>query len=55
MKWRYLQHCCHSLGELWLKKGDPEKALVFATHFPIPGLGTIQRRDASWQWHPVTI
>lgn len=31
-----------------------EKALVFATHFPIPGLGTIQRRDARWQWHPVT-
>jgi tetratricopeptide (TPR) repeat protein len=30
MKWRYLQHCCHSLGELWLKKGDAEKALQFA-------------------------
>ena len=30
MKWRYIQHCCHSLGELWLKKGDPEKALAFA-------------------------
>ncbi len=31
-----------------------EKALVFATHFPFPGLGTIQRRDNQWQWHPVT-
>ena len=30
MKWRYMQHCCHSLGELWLKKGDAEKALAFA-------------------------
>jgi tetratricopeptide (TPR) repeat protein len=30
MKWRYLQHCCHSLGELWLTKGDAEKALRFA-------------------------
>ena len=30
MKWRYLQHCCHSLGELWLIKGDAEKALRFA-------------------------
>jgi class 3 adenylate cyclase/tetratricopeptide (TPR) repeat protein len=30
MKWRYLQHCCHSLGELWLTKGDAEKVLQFA-------------------------
>ena len=30
-----------------------EEALVFATHFPFPGLGTIQRRDTQWQWHPV--
>jgi tetratricopeptide (TPR) repeat protein len=30
MKWRYMQHCCHSLGELWLTKGDTEKALRFA-------------------------
>lgn len=30
MKWRYMQHCCHSLGELWLTKGDTEKALQFA-------------------------
>jgi class 3 adenylate cyclase/tetratricopeptide (TPR) repeat protein len=29
-KWRYLQHCCHSLGELWLTKGDAEKTLQFA-------------------------
>jgi len=30
MKWRYLQRCCHSLGELSLTKGDAEKALKFA-------------------------
>jgi tetratricopeptide (TPR) repeat protein len=30
MKWRYSQHLYHSLGELWLKKGDAEKALMFA-------------------------
>jgi tetratricopeptide (TPR) repeat protein len=30
MKWRYMQHCCHSLGELWLTKGDAEKTLRFA-------------------------
>jgi predicted nucleotidyltransferase len=30
MKWRYMQHCCHSLGELWLRKRDAEKALRFA-------------------------
>ena len=29
MKWRYMQHCCHSLGELWFTKGDTEKALRF--------------------------
>ncbi len=29
-----------------------EKALVFATHFPFPGLGTIERRNTKWQWHP---
>lgn len=30
IKWRYMQHCCHSLGELWLRKGEAEKALQFA-------------------------
>jgi tetratricopeptide (TPR) repeat protein len=30
LKWRYLQHCCHSLGELWLTKGDFGQALRFA-------------------------
>jgi tetratricopeptide (TPR) repeat protein len=30
MKWRYLQHCCHSLGELRLMQGDAESALRLA-------------------------
>jgi len=30
MKWRYLQHCCHSLGELRLIQGDAESALRLA-------------------------
>jgi tetratricopeptide (TPR) repeat protein len=30
MKWRYSQYLFHSLGELWLKKGDTEQALMFA-------------------------
>ncbi len=32
-----------------------EKALVLGYHFPFPGLGTIERRDDSWKWHPVKI
>jgi tetratricopeptide (TPR) repeat protein len=30
MKWRYLQHCCHSLGELRLIQGDAESAMKLA-------------------------
>jgi tetratricopeptide (TPR) repeat protein len=30
MKWRYTQHMNASLAELWLARGDPEKALAFA-------------------------
>ena len=29
MKWRYAQHLWHSLGELWLGKGDGEMALIY--------------------------
>jgi tetratricopeptide (TPR) repeat protein len=28
--WLYSQHLFHSYGELWLAKGDPEKALAYA-------------------------
>jgi tetratricopeptide (TPR) repeat protein len=30
MKWRYSQHLAHSLGELWLTKGNADRALQFA-------------------------
>ncbi len=30
MLWRYSQHLFHSFGELWLARGDPEKALAYA-------------------------
>ncbi len=30
MKWRYTQHLHASLGELWLARGDPERALDYA-------------------------
>ena len=30
MKWRYAQHLYHSLGELWLAKGDAAQTLEFA-------------------------
>lgn len=30
MKWRYSQHLAHSLGELWLAKGQAAQALEFA-------------------------
>lgn len=30
MLWRYSQHLFHSYGELWLARGDPERALAYA-------------------------
>jgi glyoxylase-like metal-dependent hydrolase (beta-lactamase superfamily II) len=30
-----------------------EQALVFAAHFPFPGLGKIHKRDGGWKWDPV--
>jgi glyoxylase-like metal-dependent hydrolase (beta-lactamase superfamily II) len=30
-----------------------EKALVFAFHFPFPGLGHIIQKGESWQWQPI--
>jgi tetratricopeptide (TPR) repeat protein len=30
MLWRYAQHMYHSYGELWLARGDPQKALACA-------------------------
>ena len=30
-----------------------EKALVFAFHFPFPGLGNIIQKGEGWQWQPI--
>jgi class 3 adenylate cyclase/tetratricopeptide (TPR) repeat protein len=30
MLWRYAQHLFHSYGELWLARGDPDRALAYA-------------------------
>jgi tetratricopeptide (TPR) repeat protein len=30
MLWRYAQHMFHSYGELWLARGDAEKAMTYA-------------------------
>jgi hypothetical protein len=30
MLWRSSQHLFHSYGELWLVRGDPDKALAYA-------------------------
>lgn len=50
MKWRYLQHCCHSLGELWLTKGDAEKALQFADECLQLAMPTESRKNIVKGW-----
>jgi class 3 adenylate cyclase/tetratricopeptide (TPR) repeat protein len=45
MKWRYSQHMNASLGDLWLARGDPEKALAFANACLITAEGTNSRRN----------
>ena len=30
-----------------------EKLLVFAFHFPFPGLGYVDRKAKGWQWRPI--
>jgi glyoxylase-like metal-dependent hydrolase (beta-lactamase superfamily II) len=30
-----------------------EKALVFAFHFPFPGLGRVAHKGDGWQWQPI--
>jgi glyoxylase-like metal-dependent hydrolase (beta-lactamase superfamily II) len=36
-----------------LNKAVAEKALVFAFHFPFPGLGHVVQKVEGWQWQPV--
>jgi len=32
-----------------------ENALVFASHFPFPGLGVVQQGDGGWKWGPIDV
>jgi glyoxylase-like metal-dependent hydrolase (beta-lactamase superfamily II) len=36
-----------------LNKAVTEGALVFAFHFPFPGLGYVVRKGTGWQWQPI--
>jgi tetratricopeptide (TPR) repeat protein len=45
MKWRYTQHLNASLGELWLARGDTEKALQFADACLAAAEATESRRN----------
>jgi len=36
-----------------MDKAAGEKALVFAFHFPFPGLGYIIQKEEGWQWQPI--
>jgi len=36
-----------------LNKAATEKALMFAFHFPFPGIGHVVRKGTGWQWQPI--
>lgn len=38
-----------------MEKAAVEKALVFAFHFPSPGLGHIIKKGERWQWKPIKV
>ncbi len=50
MKWRYLQHCCHSLGELRLVQGDAKAALTLAQECLQLAEPTITRKNMVKGW-----
>jgi tetratricopeptide (TPR) repeat protein len=50
MKWRYLQHCCHSLGELRLVQGDAKAALTLAQECLQLAEPTISRKNMVKGW-----
>lgn len=37
----------------FFSKAAGEKALVFAFHFPFPGLGYVARKGDAWEWQPI--
>ena len=36
-----------------LNRAAAEKLLVFACHFPFPGLGHVTKKDQGWEWQPI--
>lgn len=36
-----------------LSRAVAEKAIVFAFHFPFPGLGYVSQKVSGWQWHSI--
>jgi tetratricopeptide (TPR) repeat protein len=50
MKWRYAQHLYHSLGELWLTKGDAAQALGFAEECLKLAEPTMSRKNLVKGW-----
>ena len=37
----------------WTSKEAEEKALVFAPHFPFPGLGSVVPKGQAWIWESI--
>jgi tetratricopeptide (TPR) repeat protein len=50
MKWRYAQRLYHSLGELWLTKGDAAQALEFAEECLKLAEPTMRRKNLVKGW-----
>jgi tetratricopeptide (TPR) repeat protein len=50
MKWRYSQHLYHSLGELWLTKGDAAQALECAEECLKLAASTMSRKNLVKGW-----
>ena len=50
MKWRYSQHLYHSLGELWLTKGNAAQALEFAEECLKLAEPTMSRKNLVKGW-----
>jgi tetratricopeptide (TPR) repeat protein len=50
MKWRYSQHLYHSLGELWLTRGDAAQALEFAEECLRLAEPTMSRKNLVKGW-----
>ena len=46
------EQAIRSRGRL-LERAATEGTLVFAPHFPFPGVGHIIKKEKGWQWQPI--